>query len=202
MALVWKENLWRRDPPNDLKWPESRLVGQTTLDPVQAACAFASAFLEEAQAMTVQDLVLARKSKHRGDFLTYRAEFLHVASMLDARLLLMIIGQGGQVRSVELCTPGEKPRSVDEKEAQGAFADGALAIAVDFESTRTIKAYAWTLATLKLMGSIASLDFPVDERAEAKGPLADAVVKAWKGNAETRKRIQFAHTRLLQRGLW
>ena len=203
MALVWLEDLWdTRNASDEHKWPESRLVAQTTLDPVQAACAFATCFLDEPQAALAQDLVLARKEKHRGEFLTFRAEFVHVASMIDARVLLLIIGQGGQVKSVELCAPGETPRVLTEKEAQGAFAGGTLAIAIDFESARTVRAYAWTLAPLRLMGSIAPRDFPPEDPKEATGPLADAVIHVWKGNAETRKRIERAHARLLKTGLW
>ena len=203
MALVWLEDLWdTRNASGESKWPESRLVAQTTLDPVQAACAFAASFLDEAQAALAQDLVLARKEKHRGEFLTFRAEFVHVASMIDAHVLLLIIGQGGQVKSVELCAPGETPRVLTEKEAQEAFAGGALAVAIDFESARTIRAYAWTLPSLHLMGSIACRDLPSETAKEATGPLADAVVNVWKGNAETRKRIERAHARLLVTGLW
>ena len=87
MALVWLEDLWdTRNASAENKWPEWRLVAQTTLDPVQAACVFAACFLDEAQAAMAQDLVLARKEKHRGEFLTYRSEFVHVASMIDARI--------------------------------------------------------------------------------------------------------------------
>ena len=203
MALVWLEDLWdARNATGEHKWPESRLVAQTTLDPVQAACAFAACFLDEAQAALAQDLVLARKEKHRGDFLTFRAEFVHVASMIDARVLLLIIGQGGQVKSVELCAPGETPRVLTEKEAQEAFASGALAIAIDFESARTIRAYAWALSPLRLVASVAGRDVLPEAPQEATGPLADAAVNVCKGNAETRKRIERARARMRTTGLW
>mgnify|MGYP005670668653 CR=1 FL=1 len=91
----------------------------------------------------------------------------------------------------------------DEDEAREAF-DRTLAVAIDFESARTVTAYCWKQywRTLKLMATIAEIDFPPKDDRPATGTLADAVVRAWEGNEETRKRIQRAHTRLLTRGLW
>jgi len=201
-SLVWLENLWLQEGRDD-QWPESRLVAQTTLGPAEAACAFATSFLSEAEASLVHDRVMRRKEGRLGDFLTFREEFVHVASMIDAAVLLLIIGQGGVVKSVELCTPGEKPRVVSEEEAREAF-DRTLAVAIDFEAARTVTAYCWKQhwRTLKLMGSIAEIDFPPKDNRPATGTTADAVVSVWKGDEETRKRIARAHARLLTRGLW
>tara|TARA_B110000977_G_scaffold153072_1_gene194461 strand:- start:891 stop:1613 length:723 start_codon:yes stop_codon:yes gene_type:complete len=152
--VVWLENVWIRSGA-DNRWPESKLVAQTTLGPAEAACAFAAAFLLEPDAHLVQDVVMQRKGERKGQFLTFRAEFLRVAAMLDACLLLLVVGQGGVVRSVELCESGAQARVVDEAGAQGALDAGALVVAIDFESSRTVKAYSWNgcWAPLKLLAN-------------------------------------------------
>jgi len=201
-ALVWLENLWLQEGRYD-QWPDSKLVAQTTLGPAEAACAFADSILPEAAARLVQDQVMKRKEEHRGAFLTFREEFLNVASMLKNPLLLLIVGQGGLVKSVQLCTPGEKPRVVNTDDARAAF-DRTLAVAIDYEAARTVTVYFWPKYghTCDLMDSIAALDFPPEKDTPATGPLSDAVVSVWEGNEETRKRIERAHARLLTRGLW
>ena len=201
-ALLWLEHLWLQEGRDD-QWPESRLVAQTTLGVAEAACAFAETILPEAQARLVQEQVMKRKDQHRGTFLTFRDEFLHVASMLKNPLLLLIVGQGGLVKSVQLCTPGEKPRVVNTDDAREAF-DCTLAVAIDYEAARTVTIYYWPKHghACGLMDSIAALDFPPEQETPATGPLADAVVNVWKGNEETRKRIERAHARLLNRSLW
>ena len=201
-ALVWLQNLWLQEGQYD-QWPDSKLVAQTTLGPAEAACAFAEAILPEAEALLVKELVMKRKEMQKGAFLMYRDEFLYVASLLKEPLLVLIVGQGGLVKSVQLCTPGETPRIVDQCEAQEAF-DGTLAVAIDFEASRTVTMYYWPKFWKlgSLMDSIAALDFPPKTAEKATGPLADAVINAWAGTEETRKRIQAAHARLLTRGLW
>ena len=201
-ALLWLEHLWLQEGRYD-QWPDTKLVAQTTLGPAEAACAFAETILPEAAARLVQDQVLKRKDEHRGAFLTFREEFVHVASMLNNPLLLLILGQGGLVKSVQLCTPGEKPRVVNTDDAREAF-DTTLAVAIDYEAARTVTMYYWPKCgyTCGLMDSIAALDFPPEQDTLATGPLADAVVSVWEGNEETRKRIERAHARLLTRGLW
>ena len=202
--LVWMEHLWLQAGRED-QWPDSKLVAQTTLSPSEAACMFAETILPEAEARLVQELLMKRKEKHKGEFLTFRVEFLFVASVLQASLLLLVVGQGGLVKSVQLCTPGEKPRAVQQEEAQHAFDAGTVAVAIDFEATRTVTAYCWPKywKTFALMGSIADLDFPPKvPTALATGPLADAVVKAWGGNDETRRRIERAKQAILKHGLW
>ena len=201
-ALLWLESMWLQEGRYD-QYPDSKLVAQTTLGPAEAACAFAETILPEAEARLVQEQVMKRKSENRGTFLTFRDEFLHVASMLKNPLLVLIVGQGGLVKSVQLCTPGEKPRVVNTDDAREAF-DTTLAVAIDYEAARTVTIYYWPIHghTCGLMDSIAALDFPPEQDTAATGPLADAVVNVWKGNEETRKRIERAHARLLTRGLW
>ena len=62
--------------------------------------------IHEAAARLVQDQVMKRKEGHKGTFLTFREEFLHVASMLKNPLLVLIVGQGGLVKSVQLSILG------------------------------------------------------------------------------------------------
>ena len=196
--LVWMEHLWLRAGRED-QWPDSKLVAQTTLSPSEAACMFAETVLPEAEARLVRELVMTRKEKHKGEFLTFRAEFLLVASVLQASLLLLVIGQGGLVKSVQLCTPGEKPRAVQQEEAQNAFDAGTMAVAVDFEAARTVTAYCWP-KHWKTLALIADLDS--SPKALATVPLADAVVNVWGGSDETRRRIERAKQATLNCGLW
>ena len=196
--LVWMEHLWLRAGRED-QWPDSKLVAQTTLSPSEAACMFAETVLPEAEARLVRELVMTRKEKHKGEFLTFRAEFLLVASVLQASLLLLVIGQGGLVKSVQLCTPGEKPRAVQQEEAQNAFDAGTMAVAVDFEAARTVTAYCWP-KHWKTLALLADLDS--SPKALATVPLADAVVNVWGGSDETRRRIERAKQATLNCGLW
>ena len=196
--LVWMEHLWLRAGRED-QWPDSKLVAQTTLSPSEAACMFAETILPEAEARLVHELVMTRKGKHKGEFLTFRAEFLFVASVLQASLLLLVVGQGGLVKSVQLCTPGEKPRSVQQEEAQNAFDAGTMAVAIDFEAARTVTAYCWP-KYWKTLALIADLDS--SPKALATVPLADAGVNVWGGSDETRRRIERAKQATLNCGLW
>ena len=204
-ALVWLENAWLQEGRDD-QWPEDRLVAQTTLGPAEAACAFAAAFLSEDEAELVHDRVMRRKEKRKGEFLTFRAEFLHVASMLREPLLLLIVGQGGVVRSVELCAPGGAPRVVNQDEAREAF-DSTLAVAIDFESTRTVAAYAWPKhwKTLTLREGVVAVAPPApaeEPTGNGPAPLADAGTAPWSGGEETKRRIERAKRFLLARTLW
>ena len=203
-ALVWLENAWLQEGRDD-QWPEDRLVAQTTLGPAEAACAFAAAFLSEGEAELVHDRVMRRKQKRTGEFLTFRAEFLHVASMLREPLLLLVVGQGGVVRSVELCAPGEAPRVVNQDEAREAF-DSTLAVVIDFESTRTVAAYTWSTCwkTLTLREGVAVAPTASTEQPTGNGPtpLAGAEMAPWSGGEETKRRIERAKRALRDRTLW
>ena len=202
-ALVWLEHMWLKEGRYD-QYPDSKLVAQTTLGPAEAACLFAETVLPEAAARLVQDQVMKRKEGQKGTFLTFREEFLHVASMLKDPLLLLIVGQGGLVKSVQLCTPGEKPRVVNTDEAREAF-DRTLAVAIDYEAARTVTVYYWPKHghACGLVDSSAAInDPPKTADAATSPPLADAVVNLWKGNEETRQRIKRAHARLFTSGLW
>ena len=205
-ALAWLENLWLQEGRDD-QWPESRLVAQTTLGVAEAACAFAAAFLGEAEARLVRERVMQRKEARKGEFLTYRDEFAFVASMLNGQLLLVIVGQSGMVKSVELCSPDEKPRVVDEDGAREAF-DRMMAVAIDFESTRTVTAYCWKTQwkTYELRKSVASPPPPPPPPAEATGeappPSPVTLTAARSGDEETERRLARARRIMDDKARW
>ena len=53
--LVFLENIWYNP---EHKWPESKFLAQTTLGPVEAAQVFNNTFLEEGEAVVVNQLAL------------------------------------------------------------------------------------------------------------------------------------------------
>ncbi len=197
-ALAWLENMWLQEGRDD-QWPESRLVAQTTLGVAEAACAFATAFLGEDEARLVRERVMQRKEARKGEFLTYRDEFAFVASMLNGPLLLVVVGQSGMVKSVELCTPGEKPRVVDEDGARVAF-DQMMAIAIDFESTRTVTAYCWKTRwkTYELREGVAA----AEATGGAVAPPPAAPEAPWSGAEETERRIARAKRVVDDKARW
>lgn len=174
MSLVWLEHLWLREGGGE-QYPESKLVAQTTLGPVEAACVFAETILPEAEARLVQPLIMQRKEHNK--FLTFREEFLHVACRLKDPLLLLIVGQGGLVKSVQLCKPGEKPRAINQDEAREEFRH-TLAVAIDYEAARTVTAYYWSWQ----LNALAPTEQPPQ--------------------SETGERIERARKRLLTSDLW
>ena len=208
-ALAWLENLWLQEGRDD-QWPESRLVAQTTLGVAEAACAFATAFLGEVEARLVRERVMQRKEARKGAFLTYRDEFAFVASMLTDPLLLVIVGQSGMVKSVDVCTPGEKPRVVDEDGAREAF-DRMMAVVIDFESTRTVTAYCWKTRwkSYELREGVASPPPPpppppAKATGEAPAPPPSPVTPtaARSGDEETERRLARARGVVDDKARW
>ena len=193
--LVFLENIWYNP---EHKWPESKFVAQTTLTPVEAAQVFNHTFLEEGEAVVVNQLLTDRKELNRGEFLTYRAAFVYATGALDETVLFVVYAQGGAVKLVELWdyAHAKPPRVIEEKEARAAFDKGALVIAVDFEYERKITAYAWKMPVkLKKMFST--------EGVPKKLPtVADDIALLGEESRETRQRIERARQATLNASLW
>jgi len=178
--LVFLENIWYNP---EHKWPESKFVAQTTLAPVEAAQVFNHTFLEEGDAVVVNQLLNDRKELN---------------GALDATVLFVVYAQGGAVKLVELWdyAHAKPPRVIEEKEARAAFDKGALVIAVDFEYERKITAYAWEMPT-KLQKTFSTEGLP-----KKLPTVADDIALLGAESRETRQRIERARAATLNPSLW
>tara|TARA_B100000795_G_scaffold116051_1_gene86170 strand:- start:2858 stop:3490 length:633 start_codon:yes stop_codon:yes gene_type:complete len=151
-AMEFVENLWS----HHIETPPTKLVSPTSEGVARAIERFMYLFLKEDELTIAHSLVKTRTT----DRINFRTEFTRLLlSVKDGRLfdrrlesfLLIGVGLGGAVQYTDaIGNMNSEPVAKDA--AVRLFAEGAMAIVVDIEGTRTVSVYGWYLDKLHTFG--------------------------------------------------
>ena len=126
---LWETDTAERAPPQ----PEPAPLAQTSGGVVNALEALWRSCFAHEDAVRLMALFERRRIDLLGvDVLTFKGEFLHTSRLTKGGLLVVTVGVGNVVRSVDTWEPGQlAPRALNREEARKLWARGAWALVVD-----------------------------------------------------------------------
>ena len=160
------EDLWAplesSGPP-----PSRRLIAQTDRGVTGVVVDFVEEFVHAGHKRAANEKCDARalydRTGRRPD--SFRDAFLHLAGLTNEGLIVIISKDGG-VRSADAGAAGCKSVPLKREEARQRFADGTMAVVVDYENEHAVTAYAWEWKELSL-----AIDVAPPVAASSKEPL-------------------------------
>lgn len=135
-------DLWDFGTPSTA-WPKWESFAQTSGGVANAVHAFAACAYGSAARAHLQKAFNQRRIERLGaGVLTFKEEFLHISRETAGGLIVVVMGTGTVVKSVDTWEPGQQsPRALSRDEARKLWAKNVRAVVVDPTGTSQLFVY-------------------------------------------------------------
>lgn len=175
-TLEFLFHLWETENPNDPP-PEYNSFAQTSGGVVNALDMFTLLVFRESDRLHLFDDFNARRTHRLGvGVMTFREEFLHLSRKTAGGLLVVVVGVGNAVKSVDTWDPGAPaPRALNREQARALWAKDTPTVVVDTVSAQQIFLYRIATAHAPPLLKLAESPPPAPPESAPHAPGAPSV---------------------------